>query len=149
MKARTVVVVLVVVLAIYMGFLVQRAVDLIQTGRVAAIGLGVGVLLLPIIGVVLVVFELRFGAASARLARRLADERTLPATEDLPRRPSGRVERSAADEHFETVRRQVEAAPDDWRRWYALGDAYNLAGDRRRARSALRRAIELAEPSAR
>ena len=142
-------VVLVVALAIYMVFLSQRAVDLIQTGQPVAIGLGVGVLLLPIIGVVLVVFELRFGAASARLARRLADEGALPTTDELPRRPSGRVERDAADAHFETVRRQVEAAPDDWRGWFALGHAYDLAGDRRRARSAVRRAIDLAGPISR
>jgi len=39
---------------------------------------------------------------------------------------------------------QVEAAPEDWRGWYRLGHAYDLAGDRKRARSAMRQAIELA-----
>ena len=34
-------------------------------------------------------------------------------------------------------------APQDWRGWYALAHAYDLAGDRKRARSAMRHAIDL------
>jgi Flp pilus assembly protein TadD len=62
----------------------------------------------------------------------------------LPRRASGRIEREAADAHFEVIRTEVEAAPDDWRGWYRLAQAYDLSGDRKRARSAMRHAIELA-----
>ena len=101
-------------------------------------------LLLPIIGAVLLVFELRFGAATARLARQLADEGDLPDDSGLTRRPSGRIERASADAYFETVRVKVEADEDNWRLWYELGYAYNLAGDRKRARAAMRRAIDLA-----
>jgi Flp pilus assembly protein TadD len=35
----------------------------------------------------------------------------------------------------------VERAPDDWRGWFRLAQAYDLAGDRKRAREALRTAI--------
>ena len=102
-------------------------------------------LLLPIIGVVLVGCELRFGWQTQKLARRLADDDLLPDDSELPRRASGRVERDAADAHFEVVRAEVEAAPEDWRGWYRLAHAYDLAGDRKRARSAMRHAIELAD----
>ena len=71
----------------------------------------------------------------------MADCPTIPT---LPRRPSGRVDRDAADAHFEVIRAEVEAAPEDWRGWYRLAHAYDLAGDRKRARSAMRHAIELA-----
>ena len=135
---------LVAVLVVYFVFLTERALDLIESGGLVAVGLGVGVLLLPLIGAVLVVFELRFGAATARLARTLAAEGNLPNDDDLARRPSGRVERAAADAHFEVVKERVEADPENWRGWYALGHAYDLAGDRRRARSAMRHAIDLA-----
>ena len=37
----------------------------------------------------------------------------------------------------------AEASPDDWRAWLRLGLAYDMAGDRRRARAAVRRAITL------
>ena len=64
-------------------------------------------------------------------------------TGDLPRRPSGRIERDAADALFATVRAEVEADSDDWRRWYRLARAYDYAGDRRRARDAMKTALEL------
>jgi len=35
----------------------------------------------------------------------------------------------------------VEDAPADWSRWYRLAVAYDVAGDRRRARAAMRTAI--------
>ncbi|GGL95416.1 hypothetical protein [Nakamurella endophytica] len=143
MRTKIVVAALVAALAVYFVFLTQRALDLIATGGIVPVGLGIGVLLLPVIGVVVVVFELRFGAATGRLARRLTREGGLPDPGDLPRRPSGRVERAAADAWFETVKARVEADPQSWQQWYALAQAYDLAGDRRRARAAMRRSIAL------
>jgi Flp pilus assembly protein TadD len=37
----------------------------------------------------------------------------------------------------------VESAEDDWSAWFRLGLAYDDAGDRRRARAAMRTAIRL------
>jgi len=120
-----------------------QAVLLIRDGRAVPVVFGVGLLVLPLLGVFTVVTELRFGAASGRLARRLADEGGLPA-DDLPRLPSGRVVRAAADARFDRWRAETETAPTDWRSWYRLGLAYDAARDRRRARGAVRRAIALA-----
>ena len=61
----------------------------------------------------------------------------------LPRRPSGRIDRDAADALFQTVRAEVEADPDNWVRWYRLARAYDYAGDRGRAREAMRAAVSL------
>ncbi len=143
MRTRVTVAVLTAVLVVYFVLLGQRGVYLVQTGTAAGIALGIGVLLLPVVGAVLLVFELRFGVATARLAGRLAESHDLPNDSALARRPSGRVDRAAADAYFETVRAQVEADQGSWRLWYQLGYAYNLAGDRKRARAAMRRAIEL------
>lgn len=145
MSTRITVAVLAAALIAYFWLLGQRGVYLVQTGTLVGIGLGIGVLLLPIIGAVLLVFELRFGAATARLARQLAAEGDLPDDSGLARRPSGRIERASADAYFETVRVKVEADEGNWRLWYELGYAYNLAGDRKRARAAMRHAIELAD----
>jgi tetratricopeptide (TPR) repeat protein len=132
------------VLIVYFWLLADRAVALIGSGTAAGIALGIGVLLLPIIGVVIVAWELRFGWQTQKLARRLADDDLLPDDSELPRRASGRVERDAADAHFEVIRAEVESAPSDWRNWYRLAHAYDLAGDRKRARSSMRHAIDLA-----
>lgn len=143
MRSRITVAVLTAALAVYFVLLGQRGVYLVGTGTWVGVLLGIGVLILPLIGVVLMVFELRFGAATAALARRLAAAGELPDDSQLARRPSGRIERASADAYFDTVRTRVEADDADWRAWYELGYAYNLAGDRKRARAAVRRAIEL------
>jgi hypothetical protein len=146
-RIRIVVGILVAVLLVYFWLLAGRAVALITSGSAAGIALGIGVLILPIIGIVIVGYELRFGLQTQRLARRLAAEDGLPDDTDLPRRASGRIERDAADAHFQVVRAEVEAAPQDWRGWYRLAHAYDIAGDRKRARSTMRHAIELAGPA--
>ena len=135
-------------LIVYFWLLTSRALILIGSGDPLAVALGIGVLLLPIIGVVLVVWELRFGWQTQNLARRLAAEDRLYDDSELPRRASGRIEREAADAHFEVIRTEVEAAPDDWRGWYRLAQAYDLSGDRKRARAAMRHAIELSTAGA-
>lgn len=145
MRARTVVVLQVAVLVYYVVVAGQRGVELLRDDRLIFRGLGVGVLLLPVVGVVLVVGELRFGRASERLGRALSadPDPVLDQPVELARRPSGRIDRAAADEVFAVRRAQVEEAPGDWRRWYRLGMAYGDAGDTARGRRAVRRAIAL------
>ncbi len=143
-RTRAVVGILAAVLVLYFVLTAQRAWALLTSGDVVLTLLGLGVLILPIVGAWLLVAELRFGLATQRLGERLAAEGGLP-VDDLPRRPSGRVERAAADAAFATRQAEAEAAPDDWRTWFRLGIAYDDAGDRRRAREAMRKAIALAD----
>jgi hypothetical protein len=135
---KRVVALLVVALAAYFALIGYRGVYLLGEHRLALRVLGVAVLLLPLIGIWVVVAEIRFGRATERLARRMPEG----GDEPLPRRPSGRVDRTAADARFARRKAEVEAAPDDWRTWYRLALAYDDAGDRRRARAAMRTAIE-------
>ncbi|GAA2754511.1 hypothetical protein [Amnibacterium kyonggiense] len=131
------------VLVLYLVVVVARAIAFIATGVPVGVAIGVALLVLPLIGAYLLVRELLFGLQATRLTRRLEGEEPLPGA-DLPRRASGRVERAAADADFAPYAEGVETAPDDWRAWLRLGIAYDNAGDRRRARSAIRRAIALA-----
>ncbi|MDT5221730.1 MAG: hypothetical protein QOF15_3835, partial [Mycobacterium sp.] len=73
----------------------------------------------------------------------IADDGMELDTSALPRRASGRIERGAADAMFDTVRSELDDDPDNWRRWYRLARAYDYAGDRRRAREAMKTAVEL------
>ncbi|GGM38334.1 membrane protein [Longimycelium tulufanense] len=146
LSPRNVALLLVAVLVVYFLLTARRAVVLLGTGTPVGIALGLTVLVLPLIGVWIVVANVRFGMRTERLARQLATEGGMPDTSGLPRLPSGRVNRDAADAWFAERRAEVEAEPGDWRRWYRLAMAYDLAGDRGRAREAMRKALELAEP---
>nr|MCW1957401.1 hypothetical protein [Mycobacterium sp.] len=108
-----------------------------------AVALGIGVLLLPIVGVWATAATLRAGLAHQRLARLAAEDGMELDVTDLPRMPSGRIKRDAADALFHTVRAEAETAPDDWHCWYRLARAYDYAGDRARARDAMRKAVAL------
>lgn len=143
MRAKAVVGVLLAALAVYLVVLAGRALMFIRTGGVVGVLLGAAILLLPVVGVWAAAATVRSGFRTEALAQRLHDEGGLPDTSHLPRRPSGRVERDAADAWFAERKAEVEADPDDWRRWFRLADAYDVAGDRRRAREAMRRAHEL------
>ena len=142
MAARRVVVVLLAAVVVYLLLIGQRAWLLMTSGELVGFVLGLGVLLIPVVGAVLMVQEVRFGIATQRLGHLLQAVGGLP-LDDVPRRASGRVDRIEADRAFEHSRSAVEAEPESWGAWYRLGIAYDDAGDRRRARAAMRRAIAL------
>jgi hypothetical protein len=142
LTARRVIPLLVGLVVFYALVLGQRGWILLTGDRPAFVLLGVGVLLLPVLGLALVARELAFGRSVQVLARDLAAQ-GVEAADELPRRPSGRVDRAAADAVFGRRRAEVEAAPGDWRAWFRLALAYDAAGDRPRARSAMRRAVVL------
>jgi Zn-dependent protease with chaperone function len=139
-----------VMLALLGGLLVlagYRGVLLLATGDPGPMALGLVVLAFPVVGAWLTWRELRFGQATERLADRLAAEGGLP-VDDLPRRPSGRAEPDAALARFDIAAAEAAASPQDWRAWYRVGLAYDDAGDRRRARGAMREAVRLAQADA-
>jgi hypothetical protein len=143
--ARPIVVTIVVILAllaVYIVLLGVRGVQLIQDGGVVGVGLGVGVLILPLLGIWMAVTTVRAGITHQRLARRVREEGRELDVSDLPRRPSGRIERDAADELFAQVRTEWEADPENWRNTYRIARAYDYAGDRTRARQMMKRAVE-------
>lgn len=134
---------LVFALGFYFLLLGRIAFALIGSGEAAGIAMGVGVLLLPILGVWVTAATVRAALAHQYLARRIHEEGLELDTSTLARRPSGRIERGAADELFEQVKREWEADPDNWRVSYRLARAYDYAGDRTRARETMRRAVAL------
>ncbi|RZU11962.1 hypothetical protein EV645_5221 [Kribbella rubisoli] len=140
MSGKRTAILLAVVFVAYAVLLGWRGVLLIGTGEPVAIVLGIAVLVIPLLGAYLVWRELQFGRQTEVLARELEASGGLP-VDDLPRRPSGRIDRAAADEAFGKYKAEAEAAPDDWRVWFRLSTAYDAAGDRKRARATMRAAI--------
>lgn len=145
MTAKRVVALLLVALGAYIALIGYRGVYLLGQHSLELKVLGVAVLVLPLIGIWVVVAEVRFGRATEVLARQMDADGVEPDPE-LPRTPGGRVDRAAADALFAVRRSVVEADPDDWHGWFRLATAYDLAGDRKRARAAMRTAIERASP---
>jgi tetratricopeptide (TPR) repeat protein len=132
-----------VALIVYFLMLGRIAMAFITSGKPAPIGLGLALLVLPLIGIWAMVSTLRAGFAHQRLARIIHDEGLEVDVSGLDRMPSGRIKRDAADALFETVRQELENDPDNWRRWYRLARAYDYAGDRRRAREAMSKAVDM------
>ncbi len=129
-RPRELVLLLVVVLAFYCFLIAVGGVSLLGDRRWAVKGLGLGVLLLPLVGLAIAANELRFGRASERLARVL-DEPDVPVAD------------ADTDAVFEQRKAEVEAAPADWRPWFRLAVAYGNARDPARGRRAMRKAIAL------
>lgn len=142
-KVVAIIAVMVLILGFYFFLLGQRGVTLIQNGGVASIALGIGVILLPIVGLWIVWATLKAGFDHQRLASRMREEGLELDVDDLPRMPSGRIERTAADEMFQQIKAEWEKDPDNWRSSYRLARAYDYAGDRGRARETMKRAVEL------
>ncbi|MDT3330312.1 tetratricopeptide repeat protein [Microbacterium sp. KSW-18] len=140
MRTRIGVAIVAVTLALYIYLVGQRAVLLVASGDPVGIAMGVALVLLPVVAIWALWRELSFGAGAERLGRRLEAEGALPA-EELTLRPSGRPVQAEVDALFPAYRDAVEADPADWRAWYRLGLLYDGAGDRRRARGAIRTAI--------
>lgn len=129
----------------YFLMLGRTAITLIADGRPVAVGLGVALLAFPFIGGWAMIATLRAGFAHQRLARLAAEQGLDLDVSDLPRRASGRIERDAADRLFETVKAELDDDPDNWVRWYRVARAYDYAGDRSRAREAMKQAVLLQE----
>lgn len=102
--------------------------------------IGAAAFVLPVIGVWILVREVLFGTRAQRMARILESEGLLP-EDTLPRTPSGRIVKDAADADFDRYREEAEADPGSWRGLHRLALAYDAAGDRRRARETMRSAI--------
>ncbi len=142
MSARIAVAVMAALLALYIVLVGQRAWLLLTSGDGIAVAMGVVLVVLPAIAAWALGRELWFGVRAQQVGRRLEAEGGLP-QDEVAVRPSGRVRREDGDAVFPKYRADAEAHPGDWRAWYRLGLAYDAAGDRRRAREAVRTAIRL------
>ena len=142
MRARTSALIAFAVLVVYLVAIGWRGVLLIRAGGVVGVLLGLALLALPAVGLWAVLRELGFGRVTETMAGELEVRGLLP-VDDLPRSPGGRVDRNAADAWFEGLRREVDERPSSWEAWFRLALGYDAAGDRRRARAAMRRAAEL------
>ena len=130
------------VLILYYGLILARVVALFQTATPITITMGLALLVLPLIGFWALFREIAFGRSSTRLVDQL-DRLGLIPEEEIDTLPSGRPIREQADALFPKYRAEVEADETSWQAWMRLGIMYDACGDRKRARAAIRKAIDL------
>ena len=141
-RGAVAVIVMAALLLLWMAFTVQYAVILILDPNAIVKIMGIALIVMPVIGLWWLALELRFVLRGDRLLRRLRGENALP-VDDLPRLASGRIDPEAGRAEFPRYQAEAEADLDSWRAWSRLSLAYDAAGDRGRARWAMRRAIRL------
>ena len=126
---------------VYVVLLGQRGYLFLMQDQPVGKVMGFFILVLPAFGFWGIFRELKFGLNVEKLGRTLEDEKGWPSFE-FSLRPSGRAVKSEALLEFERFRVAAELDPENWRKWFALGLIYDACGDRKRARMAMRKAIE-------
>ena len=144
MKAKFWTGVMIALLSIFLVGAVVSAFRFLRVDDLLARGIGVGVLLLVAVGAWVLWREISFGWRTERLGRILDAEDGLP-EDTVERSPGGRADKTQADEQFQRYAAEAESNPEDWRSWFRLSIAYDVASDRARARKTMRRAIAMEE----
>ena len=130
--------------AMYVVLLGEKGILLLAEANPIAKLLGGFVVLFPVVAIWAIGRELVFGLKIEKAGKLLEDSGRWPRF-DFELRPSGRPTPDSAAREFDRLKAQVEANENDWVSWFALGLAYDAAGDRRRARAAMRKALSLRE----
>jgi tetratricopeptide (TPR) repeat protein len=126
----------------YLVLVADRSFALVSSGEPIGIAIGSLMLFLPAVAFWGISMELRFGLRIEKLGEELKKQNAWPQF-PFELKPSGRPTKESAQEVFEQFRQDVEADQNNWKAWFALGLAYDAAGDRSRARKAMRQAIAL------
>jgi len=126
----------------YVLTLLGRGIILLQEPSLIAIAMGLAILVLPLVALWALFAELQFGLKAQRLSRRLI-ALDIPGL-DLDLRASGRATKDSANKELERIQDAVTKDPKNWSLWFQLGEAHDAAGERKNARAAIRKAIQLA-----
>ena len=126
----------------YVLTLLGRGIILLQESSLIAIAMGLAILVLPLVALWALFAELQFGLKAQRLSRRLI-ALDIPGL-DLDLRASGRATKDSANKELERIQDAVTKDPKNWSLWFQLGEAHDAAGERKNARAAIRKAIQLA-----
>ena len=127
---------------LYTALLANTGVTLLLLDEPVAKGMGFFILVFPVLAIWLVIREFIFGVKIERFATKVESQGKWPHFA-FELRPSGRPTRESADRVFESFAKNAEQNPESSLAWFSLGLAYDAAGDRPRARKAMRKALAL------
>jgi len=129
-------------LGVYLTLVWERSIALVNSPQPIAVAIGALMLFLPAVAAWGIFLELRFGLRIEKLGESLKKNNAWPRFE-FELRPSGRPTKESAEAIFGKYQKIVENDESNWQAWFALALAYDAAGDRARARKAMRTAIAL------
>ena len=129
---------------LYIALLGQKGYLFLIQDNLVSKAMGLAILTLPFVGFWGIFRELKFGLAVEKLGTVLESEADWPSFQ-FSVRPSGRAVKAEALLEFEKYSEEANADPENWRKWFALGLIYDACGDRKRARMAMRKAIETSQ----
>jgi len=135
-------VVMAALVVMYLALLGQQGILFFNQPNPISKAMGVFILVLPLFGAWGIWSELRFGLAVEKLGKQLEAEDAWPRFK-FSTLPSGRANKAEALQEFPEYQEQTRQDPENWRRWFALGLAYDACGNRKLARKAMRKAIAL------
>ena len=125
------------VLAVYLLFAMSRGFTLLESNSGAVKLLGICVIILPILGGLLVIREIRFGYTANALAQQI-DVSLLPTQDVKPRSDE-------AKNYLESIIERTKQDQESWENWFCVGVGYDLNGQRKLAREALQYAVKLSQ----
>ena len=132
---------------IYTALLANTGITLLLVDEPVARVMGALILVFPVFSLWVTIREFVFGVQVERLAANIEREGKWPHFA-FEYRPSGRPTRESADRVFESFALAAHQNPASAHAWFSLGLAYDAAGDRRRARQAMRKALALSRTKA-
>jgi len=137
-------VVMAVLVLLYIVLLGQQGYLFLVQDNMVSKAMGLCILTLPLVGFWGIFRELRFGLKVEQLAKTLENEDAWPSF-NFSLRPSGRAVKAEALLEFDKYRDEADGDPSNWRKWFSLGLIYDACGDRKRARVAMRKAIQASQ----
>lgn len=127
---------------VYTALLANTGITLLLLDEPVAKVMGFFILVFPILAIWLIIREFVFGVQIERFATKVESQGKWPHFA-FELRPSGRPTRESADRVFASFAENANANPESALAWFSLGLAYDAAGDRPRARKAMRKALAL------
>jgi hypothetical protein len=131
--ARRIAIILALVLGVYLFFAASRGLDLLRADDPAVKALGIAVLILPILGGIVLIREIRFGRTTFAMGQEI----------DVEYLPLNGLTDDQKKENLDVAINRAKNDIASWQSWYAVAIAYDLLSERKLAREAMRHAVEL------
>lgn len=131
--AKRISLILTAILSVYLVFTILRAIDFLQVDDPAVKALGIAILVLPILGAILILREIKFGKLSYQMGQTI-DESFLP---------TAQLSEDQKSEFLDQAIERAKSQMDSWQAWYSVALAYDLLKERKLAREAMQYSVEL------
>lgn len=133
MVARRIALALAGILGVYLAFATMRAFDFLAVDDPVSRFLGIAILTMPVLGIAVIVKEVRFGFKTSKMGAEI----------DQVRLPVNGMSAEAKFQYLNAAITPTQVADSTWQDWYCLAMGCDLTGERKLAREAMRWSVHL------